>query len=202
MKVSVMECAHTSLSPDGFTVGGEGWGEGAASRSVCNVAPERGAAPSPNPLPQRKSRWGRGLSRAAVFIGVFALCTLAHAIDPLAFKDRAQEIRFQNLTRQLRCLVCQNQDLGDSDADLAKDLRRQVFEQMQAGKSDDEIKQYLVARYNDFVLYDPPLKAGTALLWFAPGAFVLIGGITLALVLRKRTRAHAAVTDIDSGEDW
>lgn len=128
------------------------------------------------------------------------LCTAAYAIDPLQFKDRAQEVRFQNLTKQLRCLVCQNQDLADSDADLAKDLRRQVYDMMQSGKSDVEIKQYLVARYNDFVLYDPPLKPGTALLWFAPGVLLLIGAGVLIHILRKRARP--AVGETESGEDW
>jgi cytochrome c-type biogenesis protein CcmH len=129
---------------------------------------------------------------------------IAHAIDPLPFKDRAEEVRFQHLAKQLRCLVCQNQDLADSDADLAKDLRKQVFDMMRAGKSDDEIKQYLVARYNDFVLYDPPLKPGTWLLWFLPFALVLIGAVVLWRILRQRTRqaAAAAVTPADSGDDW
>jgi cytochrome c-type biogenesis protein CcmH len=122
-----------------------------------------------------------------VFLLLFA-CIAAHAIDPLPFKDRAEEVRFQQLTRQLRCLVCQNQDLADSDADLAKDLRKQVFDLMRSGKSDAEIKQYLVARYNDFVLYDPPLKPGTWLLWFAPFALVLIGAIVLLRILRQRAR--------------
>ena len=112
----------------------------------------------------------------------------AFAIDPLPFKDRAEEVRFQQLTRQLRCLVCQNQDLADSDADLAKDLRKQVFDLMRSGKSDAEIKQYLVARYNDFVLYNPPLKPGTWLLWFAPFALVLIGAIVVLRILRQRAR--------------
>jgi len=100
----------------------------------------------------------------------------------------------------LRCLVCQNQDLADSDADLAKDLRKQVFDMMQAGKSDAEIKQYLVARYNDFVLYDPPLKAGTVLLWFTPGVLLLVGAGVLVRILRKRARPAAA--ELDPGEDW
>jgi cytochrome c-type biogenesis protein CcmH len=124
----------------------------------------------------------------------------AAAIDPLPFKDHAEEVRFQHLTKELRCLVCQNQDLADSEADLAKDLRRQVFQLMQQGKSDAEIKQYLVSRYNDFVLYDPPLKPGTWLLWFAPGALVLVGAGVLVNVLRKRTRRTSAETD--SGDDW
>jgi cytochrome c-type biogenesis protein CcmH len=129
---------------------------------------------------------------------------IAHAIDPLPFKDRAEEVRFQHLAKQLRCLVCQNQDLADSDADLAKDLRKQVFDMMRAGKSDDEIKQYLVARYNDFVLYDPPLKPGTWLLWFLPFALVLIGAVVLWRILRQRTRqaAAVAVNPADSGDDW
>ncbi len=124
----------------------------------------------------------------------------AYAIDPLPFKDRAQEVRFQNLTRQLRCLVCQNQDLADSDADLAKDLRRQVFQMMQDGKTDDEIKQYLVSRYNDFVLYDPPLQPGTWLLWFAPFGLVLIGASVVWRILRRRAKQPLATTETE--EDW
>ena len=126
------------------------------------------------------------------------------AIDPLPFKDRAEEVRFQHLAKQLRCLVCQNQDLADSDADLAKDLRKQVFEMMQSGKSDDEIKQYLVARYNDFVLYDPPLKPGTWLLWFTPFALVGVGAFVVAGILRRRSRAAPpdSISPPDPGEDW
>lgn len=134
---------------------------------------------------------------AILFIGMHA----ALAIDPLPFKDRAEEVRFQNLTRQLRCLVCQNQDLADSDADLAKDLRRQVFEMMQSGKSDDQIKQYLVSRYNDFVLYDPPLHAGTWLLWFGPFAFLALGAFVVTRIVRKRARV-ALSANTDSEEDW
>ena len=140
------------------------------------------------------------MRRLAAVFAMLLCCGIAHAIDPLQFKDREQEVRFQNLTKQLRCLVCQNQDLADSDADLAKDLRKQVFDMMQAGKSDAEIKQYLVARYNDFVLYDPPLKAGTVLLWFTPGVLLLVGAGVLVRILRKRARPAAA--ELDPGEDW
>ena len=126
------------------------------------------------------------------------LCANAFAIDPLPFKDRAEEVRFQQLTRQLRCLVCQNQDLADSDADLAKDLRRQVFDLMRSGKSDAQIKDYLVARYNDFVLYDPPLKPGTWLLWFTPLALVLLGAAIVLRILRQRARQVLAAAQ---GED-
>ncbi|MEP6485208.1 MAG: cytochrome c-type biogenesis protein [Rudaea sp.] len=129
---------------------------------------------------------------------IFAHATFA--IDPLPFKDRAEEIRFQNLTRELRCLVCQNQNLADSEAELAGELRRQVFEMMQSGKSDVEIKQYLVARYNDFVLYDPPVKPGTWLLWFAPFLLVIGGAFVLFIILRRRGRQP--VVAVSPEEDW
>lgn len=141
---------------------------------------------------------------AAVVLLVVLGIGAAHAIDPLPFKDRAEEVRFQHLAKQLRCLVCQNQDLADSDADLAKDLRKQVFDMMRAGKSDDEIKQYLVARYNDFVLYDPPLKPGTWLLWFLPFALVVVGAVVLVRILRARARLAAAAPPpaAEPGDDW
>ena len=150
------------------------------------------------------------IGRIAAIVFLIVLGTSAvQAIDPLPFKDRAEEVRFQQLTRQLRCLVCQNQDLADSDADLAKDLRKQVFDMMRDGKSDDEIKQYLVARYNDFVLYDPPLKPGTWLLWFTPLALILMGAMVLLRILRQRARQALATAQSDaqrsnqtsSGED-
>ena len=140
---------------------------------------------------------------------LIALCllafTLAHAVDPLPFKDRAEELRFQALAKQLRCLVCQNESLADSNAPLAADLRRDVFEQMQAGKSDDEIRTWLTARYSDFVLYDPPLHAATSLLWFGPALLVLAGAITLFVIVRRRAKAEPiarASAPTDAGDDW
>ena len=132
------------------------------------------------------------------------------AIEPLPFKDHAQELRFQNLTKQLRCMVCQNENLADSNADLARDLRLEVFQLMQQGKSDAEIKQYLVDRYSDFVLYDPPLKPGTWLLWFGPLAILLAGGAVVAVAIRRRNRGSGSTTDndaagsepADTGDDW
>jgi len=136
------------------------------------------------------------------------------AIEPLPFKDHAQEVRFQNLTKQLRCMVCQNENLADSNADLARDLRLEVFQLMQQGKSDDQIKQYLVDRYSDFVLYDPPLKPGTWLLWFGPLAILLAGGAAVAVAVRRRNRGNANDDDkpadggpagneaADTGDDW
>ena len=136
----------------------------------------------------------------------FTGLVLAQAIDPLPFKNHAEEVRFQNLTRELRCLVCQNENLADSNADLARDLRHEVFELMQSGKSDEEIKQYLVDRYSDFVLYDPPVKSSTVLLWFGPLAILLAGGVVVVVTVRRRSRVApvAAVDDTstDEGDDW
>jgi cytochrome c-type biogenesis protein CcmH len=147
---------------------------------------------------------GKGLRW--LFAALLFGCTLVHAVDPLPFRDRAEEVRFQALTKQLRCLVCQNESLADSNAPLAADLRRDVFEQIEAGKSDDEIKAWLTARYSDFVLYDPPLHAATSLLWFGPVLLVLAGAIAVIVIVRRRTKAVPAATraptPTDTGDDW
>lgn len=115
-------------------------------------------------------------------------CTAAHAIAPMDFDSPEQRERFQALTEELRCLVCQNQSLADSNADLAQDMRREVLKLMKAGHSDDEIRAFLVERYGDFVLYDPPVAPSTWLLWFGPGLLVLIGITALLVALRRRRR--------------
>jgi cytochrome c-type biogenesis protein CcmH len=112
------------------------------------------------------------------------------------FKDDAQEERFRSLTSELRCLVCQNESLADSQASLADDLRREVYEKMQAGASNKEIVTFLVARYGDFVLYRPRVKPVTYLLWFGPAAFVVLGlGILLYTVRRRARKPEAALTE-------
>ncbi len=176
-----------------------GWGRS----SVLPPSPLRGPSPASGGRESLASIRSFFLGVCVVVVAL-VLSSNAFAIDPLPFKDRAEEVRFQKLTKQLRCLVCQNQDLADSDADLAKDLRKQVFDMMQSGKSDAEIKEYLVARYNDFVLYDPPLKPGTWLLWFAPFAFVLVGVFVVARILRARAQQAGGVrpADTESGDDW
>lgn len=138
---------------------------------------------------------------AALVLVMLLASTLAIAVDVLPFKDRAEEQRFQHLARQLRCLVCQNESLADSSADLAKDLRFEVFEQMRQGKSDDEIKKYLTARYSDFVLYNPPLRAGTAVLWFGPLAVLLIGAVIVGIILRRRRPAKGRSMPAERSED-
>jgi cytochrome c-type biogenesis protein CcmH len=100
--------------------------------------------------------------------------------------DAALEARLKNLEEELRCLVCQNQTLADSHAPLAEDLRREVRELALSGKNNTEIKDYLVARYGDFVLYDPPVKATTWLLWFGPFLALAGGGVAWWMILRRR----------------
>ena len=111
--------------------------------------------------------------------------------EPLVFESMLQEDRFNQLAMELRCLVCQNQNLADSDAQLAHDLRAEIHEMLVAGKSDDEIKQFMVERYGDFVLYRPPVQKNTYLLWLAPMALLLIGGV----VLRSSVKKRAALLD-------
>lgn len=107
---------------------------------------------------------------------------------PPASADPALERRVAALSAELRCLVCQNQSLADSHADLAIDLRNQVREQMRAGRSDDEIRAWLTQRYGDFVLYRPPVKASTWGLWFGPFLLLAVGGLVLLAFLRSRAR--------------
>lgn len=102
--------------------------------------------------------------------------------------DPVLEKRMIGLAEKLRCLVCQNESLASSHAELAEDLRREVREQMAQGKSDKEIIDYLVARYGDFVLYEPPMKSYTLLLWFGPFVLLLVGAGVLVFQLRKRRK--------------
>ncbi len=100
-----------------------------------------------------------------------------------------EQQRIRSLSEKLRCLVCQNQSLADSNAELAEDLRKQVRAQVAAGKSDDQIVGYMVERYGDFVLYQPPFKATTALLWIGPFALLVVAATTLVVILRRRRGA-------------
>jgi len=105
--------------------------------------------------------------------------------------DPVAAARAVQLANELRCLVCQNQSIAESNAELAVDLRRQIREQIAAGRSDDEIVDFMVSRYGDFVLYRPPFKATTLLLWIGPLLLVLAGFWTLARALRARRQAQA-----------
>lgn len=124
-----------------------------------------------------------------VLIAVLLLTGPAWAGEarPLA-DDPVVEARLKQLAVELRCLVCQNQTLADSNAPLAEDLRREVREMIVKGMSDKEVIEFLVSRYGDFVLYRPPLKATTTLLWVGPFVLLVGGGIALVVALRRRGR--------------
>jgi cytochrome c-type biogenesis protein CcmH len=114
-----------------------------------------------------------------------------------AAQDPALERRVTNLAHELRCLVCQNQTLADSSAPLAVDLRNQIREQLAAGKSERDVVDFMVERYGDFVLYRPPLKASTVLLWTGPFAFLIIGFYLLIRVLRRRQVPEPRLSDAE-----
>ena len=127
-----------------------------------------------------------------------------HDPRPLAFRDAAEEARFHDLAAQLRCVQCQNQSLADSNAQIAQDLRREVLQLMQQGHDDAQIKQFLVARYGEFVLYQPPLQPGTWLLWGGPLLLLAAGGVVVLGIVRRRGRnvAPAAAGNADEGDGW
>lgn len=130
--------------------------------------------------------------KALGFMLALLFSTLAQAaIDTYAFTDDSQRARFADLTQQLRCPKCQNQDLADSNAPIAADLRREIHRLLLGGKTDQEIVDYLVARYGSFVRYKPAFEARTLLLWLGPGA-LLLGGAGLVWLLLRRRDADAA----------
>lgn len=136
-------------------------------------------------------------------LGLLVLTSFpALAIDPIEFRDSAEEARFQMLSKELRCLVCQNESLADSSAGLAQDLRQDLIGQMRSGASDAQIKRYLTDRYGDFILYKPPVKPTTWLLWFGPAAMFAIAGFVLVRIVRRNgPKAGEDAAELSSG-DW
>ncbi len=116
----------------------------------------------------------------------FLICQISYALDARQLADPKQQENYELLTKELRCLVCQNQTIADSNAELAFDLRRQVSEMLEQGKSNDEIIQFMTDRYGDFVLYKPAFKGKTLLLWIAPGAFLVLGLIVVYIFIRQK----------------
>ena len=124
---------------------------------------------------------------AAAALGL-ALTGIAHAaIDTYEFANDAERERFRDLTTELRCPKCQNQDIADSNAGLAKDLRDKTYQMVREGKEKQEVVDYMVARYGNFILYDPPLMASTLILWLGPLLVIVIGVVTVVV----RSRRHA-----------
>jgi cytochrome c-type biogenesis protein CcmH len=124
-----------------------------------------------------------------VFIFLLMLSGNIYAVDTRQLSDPNQQESYETLTKELRCLVCQNQTIADSNAELAADLRRQVYEMLQQGKSREEIIRFMTDRYGDFVLYKPPFKGKTGLLWIAPVVFLLIGLIAVFVFIRRKKAA-------------
>jgi cytochrome c-type biogenesis protein CcmH len=132
----------------------------------------------------------RLLSVAAILMGLAAPASAIFSEEPL--EDPRQEARAQEIMHSLRCLVCQNQSIAESDADLARDFRAIVRERIAAGDSDEEVVDYIVARYGDWVLLNPPLKPATYLLWLGPALLFLAGGAGLLFYARRRARRGEA----------
>ncbi len=124
---------------------------------------------------------------------IFSTQALTASKDMYPFFSKKKKTQFQELTFELRCLVCQNENLADSNADLAKDLRLQVYKMVQAGKTKKEIIDYMVSRYGDFVLFKPPLKERTYILWFLPFILVFVGLFSLILIIKKQRQSITLV---------
>jgi len=141
------------------------------------------------------------MNRLFLAIVLAALAVVASA-KPIDFQSSSEESRFRDLTEELRCVMCQNQSLADSNAPIAHDLRLEVLRLMRDGKTDAQIKKYLVARYTDFVLYEPEVKPMTWLLWFGPGLLIVGGGIVIAIIVRKRGQRTPAAPPSNDSQEW
>jgi len=136
---------------------------------------------------------------ALLFAAASAFAQPARPEAPLQFRDAAEEARFHALASELRCVMCQNQSLADSNAQIARDLRGEILGLMRRGRSDAQIEQFLVARYGEFVLYKPRVEASTWLLWFGPALVLLAGGAVVATIVRRRSRATIGN---DETQEW
>lgn len=135
------------------------------------------------------------MMRAWCFVVIATLAVArAFAIDPVEMEDPALQQRYLALSHELRCMQCQNQSIADSPVSLAGDLRREVRDLLTAGKTDDEIRQFMVDRYGDFILFRPRVSARTAWLWSAPFVLILVGGVVAYRVVRQR----ASLVDSDN----
>jgi cytochrome c-type biogenesis protein CcmH len=135
------------------------------------------------------------LTRAAL-LGLFLAATAHAAIDTYEFKDEAERERYRTLTEELRCPKCQNQNIAASNAPIAMDLRQEIFRMLEEGQSNDQIVDYLVARYGDFVRYKPPVNTKTLLLWYGPAGLLVLGfGILVAILVRRRRIENAPASN-------
>ena len=128
----------------------------------------------------------------ACLLGLSLIGVARAAIDTYEFRDEAERERFRTLTEELRCPKCQNQNIADSNAPIATDLRREIFRMLEEGRSNDEIVDFLVMRYGDFVRYKPPVDARTYLLWYGPAALLGGGLLLLGVLVMRRRRVENA----------
>ncbi|QKJ87998.1 Cytochrome c heme lyase subunit CcmL [Paramixta manurensis] len=134
----------------------------------------------------------------AILIGMLFSVSVYAAIDTFQFDSAQQEQQYRHLTESLRCPKCQNNSIADSNSMIAADMRQKVWQLMKQGQSNQQITQYMVARYGNFVTYEPPLMLSTLILWAGPALFVLLGALTL--VLRSRRSGIAADQPLDDEE--
>ena len=127
---------------------------------------------------------------AAVVFGLTLTGIAQAAIDTYEFANDAERERFRELTKELRCPKCQNQDIADSNAPIATDLRREIFRMLGEGKDNQQILDFMVARYGDFVLYKPALTSKTAVLWFGPLALLVGGMVVIGVIVGRRRRTE------------
>ena len=128
----------------------------------------------------------------SLLLGTLLSLNALAAIDTYEFNDEAERQRFRVLTEELRCPKCQNQNIADSNAPIANDLRREIHRMLDEGQSDEQIVDFLVTRYGDFVMYRPPLTAKTLLLWFGPAALLLLALLVVLNIVRRRRQAASA----------
>ncbi|BAU75657.1 cytochrome c-type biogenesis protein [Metapseudomonas furukawaii] len=133
---------------------------------------------------------------AALVLGLALTGIARAAIDTYEFKDEAERERFRVLTEELRCPKCQNQNIADSNAPIATDLRREIFRMLEEGRSNDEIVDFLVARYGDFVRYNPPVNARTLLLWYGPAGLLVGGLLVLAVIVVRRRKVENSPSQV------
>jgi cytochrome c-type biogenesis protein CcmH len=129
-------------------------------------------------------RWAVALTTAAVLM---LLTTAVEAVDPTQMPTPALQSRYLSLTHELRCMQCQNEAIADSPVDLAADLRRQVHDMLIAGKTDDDVRNFMVARYGEFILFRPRMSLRTAWLWLAPGVLILVGAFVAVRIVQQRS---------------
>jgi len=142
----------------------------------------------------------------SIFILAFALVigvnqASASPVETFEFNDEVTKIRFQALSKELRCPKCQNQNLADSNSPIAQDLRKELYELLQQGKADSEIVDFMVSRYGEFVLYRPRVSALTYVLWFGPVVLILIGIIVVIVVVRRKPADKKALVLTSEQQD-